>query len=90
MAKKRYLVVIYDAGTNLAAYVPDVETILATGDNLQEIEAAVKAGFTLRYNLDEQERDAQGNPLPKRQLPEPAAQAIYVEIDDEEQEPGKK
>ena len=86
MAKKRYLVEVHNAGSNLAAYVPDVETILATGDTLDELIASVRAGFTLLFNLDGQERDAAGNLLPRRPLPEPKATHLYVEIDDADEQ----
>ena len=69
MAKRRYLVIIEDAGTNLAGYVPDVDTILVTGTTLAEIEAAALDG------IKEILREA------PHQARQPKTSAIWVEVE---------
>jgi predicted RNase H-like HicB family nuclease len=39
---KRYAIVIEDAGTNLAAYVPDLPGCVATGDSGREVERPIR------------------------------------------------
>ena len=42
MPVKRYAIVIEDAGTNLAAYVPDLPGCVATGESKQEVERLIR------------------------------------------------
>ena len=44
---KRYAIVIEDAGTNLAAYVPDLPGCVATGDSEQEVERLIREAIAL-------------------------------------------
>ena len=38
---RRYAIVVEDAGTNLAAYVPDLPGCVATGETLAEVERLI-------------------------------------------------
>jgi predicted RNase H-like HicB family nuclease len=69
---KRYAIVVEDAGTNLAAYVPDLPGCVATGATRKELERRIRAAIKL--HLDGMAEDG----LP---LPEPSAQVEYVEVD---------
>jgi predicted RNase H-like HicB family nuclease len=69
---KRYAIVIEDAGTNLAAYVPDLPGCIATGESVQEVERLIREAIAL--HLDGMAEDG----LP---IPEPSSRVEYVEID---------
>ncbi len=66
----RYAVVIEDAGSNYAAYVPDLPGCVATGSTVEHVEAEMKA--VIRFHLDGLREDG----LP---IPEPRSLAQYVE-----------
>ncbi len=69
---KRYAIVVEDAGTNLAAYVPDLPGCVATAATRGELERRIRAAIKL--HLEGMEED--GVPIP-----EPSAQVEYVEVD---------
>jgi predicted RNase H-like HicB family nuclease len=69
---KRYAVVIEDAGTNLAAYVPDLPGCVATGDSREEVEQLIREAILL--HLEGIVEDG----LP---IPEPSSRVEYVEVD---------
>ncbi len=68
---KRYAVVFEDAGTNLAAYVPDLPGCVATGDTLAEVERLIREAIEL--HLEGLTEDG----LP---IPEPSSKVDYVEV----------
>jgi predicted RNase H-like HicB family nuclease len=68
---KRYAVVVEDAGTNLAAYVPDLPGCVATGDSLAEVSRRIRAA--IRLHLEGLAEDG----LP---VPEPSSRVRYVEV----------
>ncbi|HEY2908791.1 MAG TPA: type II toxin-antitoxin system HicB family antitoxin [Gemmataceae bacterium] len=68
---KRYAVVIEDAGTNLAAYVPDLPGCVATGRSTGEVERMIRAAIEL--HLEGMAEDG----LP---IPEPSSRVEYVEV----------
>lgn len=68
---KRYTVVVEDAGTNLAAYVPDLPGCVATAATREELERRIRAAIEL--HLEGMLED--GTPIPK-----PSAQVEYVEV----------
>jgi predicted RNase H-like HicB family nuclease len=68
---KRYAIVIEDAGTNLAAYVPDLPGCVATGRTKEEVERLIKEAIEL--HLEGMAEDG----LP---IPEPSSQVDYVEV----------
>ncbi|HXD86088.1 MAG TPA: type II toxin-antitoxin system HicB family antitoxin [Urbifossiella sp.] len=67
----RYAVVIEDAGTNLAAYVPDLPGCVATGRSTAEVERMIRAAIEL--HLEGMAEDG----LP---IPEPSSRVEYVEV----------
>jgi len=69
---KRYAIVVEDAGTNLAAYVPDLPGCVATGATVAEVEEAIREAIQL--HLEGLAEDG----LP---IPEPSSRVEYVEID---------
>ncbi len=69
---KRYAVVVEDAGTNLAAYVPDLPGCVATAATHAELERRIRAAIKL--HLEGMAEDG----LP---LPEPSTHVEYVEVD---------
>jgi predicted RNase H-like HicB family nuclease len=69
---KRFAIVIEDAGTNLAAYVPDLPGCVATGESKQEVERLIREAIAL--HLEGLAEDG----LP---VPEPSSHVEYVEID---------
>ena len=69
---KRYAIVVEDAGTNLAAYVPDLPGCVATAANRKELERRIRAAIQLHL-----EGMAEDGLSP----PEPSAQVEYVEVD---------
>ena len=69
---KRYAIVVEDAGTNLAAYVPDLPGCVATGRTKKEVERLIRAAIKL--HLEGMAEDG----LP---IPEPSSRVEYVEVD---------
>jgi predicted RNase H-like HicB family nuclease len=69
---KRYAIVVEDAGTNLAAYVPDLPGCVATAATREELERRIQGAIKL--HLEGMAED--GVPAP-----EPSAQVEYVEVD---------
>ena len=68
---KRYAIVIEDAGTNLAAYVPDLPGCVATGDTVAETEQLLLEAIELHVaGLRED-----GLPIPK-----PVSVVDYLEV----------
>jgi predicted RNase H-like HicB family nuclease len=68
---KRYAIVVEDAGTNLAAYVPDLPGCVATGDTLEEVERLIREAIEL--HLEGLVEDGQP-------IPEPSSRVEYVEV----------
>jgi predicted RNase H-like HicB family nuclease len=68
---KRYAIVVEDAGTNLAAYVPDLPGCVATAATRQELERRIRAAIKL--HLEGMAED--GVPAPA-----PSTQVEYVEV----------
>jgi predicted RNase H-like HicB family nuclease len=68
---KRYAIVVEDAGTNLAAYVPDLPGCVATGRTKEEVERLIREAIEL--HLEGMIEDG----LP---IPEPSSQVEYVEV----------
>ncbi len=68
---KRYAIVIEDAGTNLAAYVPDLPGCVATGRSLAEVERRIREAIVL--HIEGMVEDG----LP---IPEPSSRVEYVQI----------
>jgi predicted RNase H-like HicB family nuclease len=44
---KRYAIVVEHAGSNMAAYVPDLPGCVATGDTLEEVEQMIRKAIEL-------------------------------------------
>jgi predicted RNase H-like HicB family nuclease len=59
---KRYAIVVEDAGTNLAAYVPDLPGCVATGDSEEEVGRLIREAIAL--HLEGLAED--GLPIPSR------------------------
>jgi len=68
---KRYAIVVEDAGTNLAAYVPDLPGCVATGESLEEVRRLIREAMAL--HLEGMAEDG----LP---IPEPYSHVDYVEV----------
>jgi predicted RNase H-like HicB family nuclease len=68
---RRYAIVIEDAGTNLAAYVPDLPGCVATGESMEELEPLIREAIKL--HLEGLTEDG----LP---IPEPLSRVEYVEV----------
>ena len=68
---KRYAIVVEDAGTNLAAYVPDLPGCVATGRTKKAVERLIREAIEL--HLEGMAEDG----LP---IPEPSSQVEYVEV----------
>ncbi|AMV27927.1 hypothetical protein VT84_26220 [Gemmata sp. SH-PL17] len=69
---KRYAVVLENAGTNWAAYVPDLPGCVATGDTKKETEQLIREA--IQFHLEGMIEDQ----LP---VPEPSCQVEYVEVE---------
>jgi len=69
---KRYAIVVEDAGTNLAAYVPDLPGCVATGKTKKEVEKLIREAIEM--HLEGMAEDG----LP---IPEPSSRVEYVEVD---------
>ncbi len=68
---KRYAIVIEDAGSNLAAYVPDLPGCVATGRSFADVERRIREAIVL--HLEGMAEDG----LP---IPEPSSRVEYVQI----------
>jgi predicted RNase H-like HicB family nuclease len=68
---KRYAIVVEDAGTNLAAYVPDLPGCVATGRTKAEVDRLIREAIEL--HLEGLVEDG----LP---IPEPSSQVDYVDV----------
>jgi len=69
---KRYAIVVENAGSNLAAYVPDLPGCVATGESKEEVERLIREA--IEVHLEGLAEDG----LP---IPEPTSQVEYVEVD---------
>ncbi len=69
---KRYAIVIEDAGTNFAAYVPDLPGCIATGESVEEVEQLIREAIEI--HLEGLTEDG----LP---VPVPSSRLDYVEVD---------
>jgi predicted RNase H-like HicB family nuclease len=69
---KRYAIVVENAGSNLAAHVPDLPGCVATGESKEEVERLIREAIEL--HLEGMAEDG----LP---IPEPTSQVEYVEVD---------
>jgi predicted RNase H-like HicB family nuclease len=69
---RRYAIVVEDAGTNLAAYVPDLPGCVATGESEEEVSRLIREAIEL--HLEGLAEDG----LP---IPEPSSRVEYVEVD---------
>jgi predicted RNase H-like HicB family nuclease len=67
----RYAVVIEAAGSNFAAYVPDLPGCVATGATIAETELAIREA--IEFHLDGLRQD--GSPIPP-----PSSKVEYVEV----------
>jgi len=68
---KRYAIVIEDAGTNLAAYAPDLPGCAVTGETKEEVERLIREAIEL--HLEGLAED--GPPIPK-----PSSRVKYIEV----------
>jgi predicted RNase H-like HicB family nuclease len=68
---KRYAIVVEDAGSNLAAYVPDLPGCIATAKSKEELHRLIREAIEL--HLEGLEEDG----LP---VPEPSSRVEYVEV----------
>ncbi len=68
---KRYAVVVEDAGSNWAAYVPDLPGCVVTGDTVEEVGRLIREAITL--HMEGMTEDG----LP---IPDPSSQVEYVEV----------
>ena len=69
---RRYGIVVEDARSNLAAYVPDLPGQVATGESEEEVGCLIREVIAL--HLEGLEEDG----LP---IPEPSSRVKYVEVD---------
>ena len=69
---KRYAIVVEDAGSNFAAYVPDLPGCVATGDTQEEVARLIREAIEM--HLEGMVEDG----LP---IPQPSVQVEYVEVD---------
>lgn len=69
---RRYAVVVEDAGSNLAAYVPDLPGCVATGDSAEEVGRLIREAIAL--HLEGLVEDGLA-------IPEPSSRVEYVEVD---------
>jgi predicted RNase H-like HicB family nuclease len=71
LSLRRYAIVVEDAGTNLAAFVPDLPECIATADTQSELNQLIKEAIEL--HLEGLTEDG----LP---IPEPTSRVEYVEV----------
>ncbi len=69
---KRYAIVIEDAGSNLAAYVPDLPGCVATGETVADVERQIREAIEMHI---------EGMVEDGLLVPEPSSRVEYVEID---------
>ena len=69
---RRYAIVVEDAGTNLAAYVPDLPGCVATAKTEQELTRLIREA--IEVHLEGMAEDG----LP---IPEPSSRVDYVEVE---------
>ena len=69
---KRYAIVVEDAGSNWAAYVPDLPGCIATGATVEEVEKLLREAIAM--HLEGMAEDGQS-------APEPTSRVEYVEVD---------
>jgi predicted RNase H-like HicB family nuclease len=67
----RYAIVVENAGSNLAAYVPDLPGCIATGESQEEVGRLIREAIKL--HLEGLEKDG----LP---IPEPSSRVEYIEV----------
>ncbi len=67
----RYAIVVEDAGSNFAAYVPDLPGCVATGETRDEVARLIREAMVM--HLEGMAEDG----LP---IPEPSSRVEYVEI----------
>ena len=67
----RYAIVIEKAETNYSAYVPDLPGCIATGANIQEVEAEIREA--IEFHIDGLREDGSLIPLP-------SSHVEYIEI----------
>ncbi|MBI3525939.1 MAG: type II toxin-antitoxin system HicB family antitoxin [Betaproteobacteria bacterium] len=67
----RYAIVIEKAESNYSAYVPDLPGCIATGINIQQVEAEIREA--IEFHIDGLRED--GSPIPL-----PSSQVEYIEI----------
>lgn len=67
----RYAIVIEEAESNFAAYVPDLPGCVATGQTIEETEKEIREAIDLHL------RGMREDGLP---IPEPSSSVDYVEI----------
>jgi len=67
----RYAIVIEKAESNYSAYVPDLPGCIATGANIQQVEAEIRAA--IEFHIDGLREDGSLIPLP-------SSQVEYIEI----------
>lgn len=69
---KKYAVVVENAGTNWAAYVPDLPGCVATADTADGVELSIREAITI--HLEGMAED--GVPAP-----EPSSRVEYIEVE---------
>lgn len=62
----RYAVVIEKAESNYSAYVPDLPGCVATGANIQQVEAEIRDAIV--FHIDGLREDGSSIPLPSSQV----------------------
>ena len=68
---RRYAIVIENAGSNLAAYVPDLPGCIATAESEEDVGRLIREAIEL--HLEGLEEDG----LP---IPEPSSRVEYIEV----------
>jgi predicted RNase H-like HicB family nuclease len=68
---RRYAIVIENAGSNLAAYVPDLPGCIATAESKEDVGRLIREAIEL--HLEGLEEDG----LP---IPEPSSRVEYIEV----------
>lgn len=69
---RKYAIVIEDAGSNFAAYVPDLPGCVAAGESQAEVERLIREAIAM--HLEGMAEDG----LP---IPAPSSRVDYVEVD---------
>jgi predicted RNase H-like HicB family nuclease len=68
---KRYAIIVEDAGSNLAAYVPDLPGCVATADSHDELNRLIREAIELHI---------EGLMEDGLTVPEPRSRVDYVEV----------